>query len=55
MPVAIPAFALLAIEKMGLMPKNPFLAVPLQVGLICAQLTFAVPLSMAAFPQIATI
>lgn len=55
MPVALPAFALLAIEKMGLMPKNPFLAVPLQVGLICAQLTFAVPLSMAAFPQIATI
>ena len=55
MPVALPAFALLAIEKVGLMPKHPVLAVPLQVGLICAQLTFAVPMSMGAFPQIATI
>ena len=50
MPVALPAFALLAIEKIGLMPKSPILAVPLQIGLICAQLTFAVPMSMAAFP-----
>ena len=55
MPVALPAFALLAIEKVGLMPKSPFLSVPLQVALICGQLTFAVPLSMGAFPQIATI
>ena len=55
MPVALPAFALLTIEKVGLMPKHPVLAVPLQVGLICAQLTFAVPMSMGAFPQIATI
>ena len=29
MPVALPAFALLAIERFGLMPKSPFLAVPL--------------------------
>lgn len=55
MPVALPAFALMAIEKVGMMPKHPALAVPLQVGLICAQLMFAVPMSMAAFPQIATI
>ena len=55
MPVALPAFALMAIEKVGLMPKTPFLAIPLQVGLICGQLCFAVPLSMGLFPQIATI
>ena len=29
MPVALPAFALLAIEKAGMMPKHPALAVPL--------------------------
>ena len=29
MPVALPAFALLAIEKVGLMPKHPMLSVPL--------------------------
>jgi len=29
MPVALPAFALLAIEKVGLMPKHPALAIPL--------------------------
>ena len=29
MPVALPAFALLAIEKVGLMPKHPILSVPL--------------------------
>ena len=36
MPVALPAFALLALEKVGMMPKHPVLAVPIQVGLICA-------------------
>jgi len=29
MPVALPAFALMAIEKVGMMPKHPALAVPL--------------------------
>ena len=29
MPIAIPAFCLLAIEKVGLMPKSPILSIPL--------------------------
>ena len=55
MPLSLPAFALYAIERVGLMPKSPLLAMPIQIGLICCQLTFAVPLSMGLFPQIATI
>ena len=55
MPIAIPAFMLLGIEKFGMMPKNPVLNAALQISLICLQLTFAVPLAMGVFPQIATI
>jgi hypothetical protein len=50
-PVGLPGFALFAIERKGLMPKNAGLQLALQLGLISAQLSQAVPLSMAAFPQ----
>jgi len=49
-PVGLPGFALFAIERKGLMPKNAGLKLVLQLALISAQLSQAVPLSMAAFP-----
>ena len=55
LPVFFPGFAMFALEKKGLAPKNGFLMLALQVSLIIAQLTAAVPLSMGAFPQICTI
>jgi len=33
-PICLPAFALIAIEKLGVMPKNRYLALVLQLGLI---------------------
>ena len=37
------------------MPRNKGMQFGLQLTFICLQLTFAVPMSMAYFPQIATI
>ena len=53
--MALPAFALYGIERMRLMPRNKGMQLGLQLFFICLSLTFAVPMSMAAFPQIATI
>jgi len=52
LPLCFPGFALYAIERRGLAPKNPALMLALQIGLITMQLTAAVPLSMGVFPQI---
>ena len=50
-PVGIPGFILFALERKGMVPRNAALMLLLQLSLISAQLTFAVPMSMAAFPQ----
>lgn len=55
LPLCLPAFAIYAIERKGFAPKNAALMFALQISLISCQLTAAVPLSMAAFPQICTI
>ena len=55
LPISLPAFALIAIEKFGLMPKNRYLNLTLQLSLICGQLLVAVPCAIGAFPQMATI
>ena len=52
LPLFLPGCALYAMEKKGLVPKNFVLLTSLQLFLCAAQLTAAVPLSMAAFPQI---
>ncbi len=55
LPVGIPGYALYAMERKGLVPKNATLLIALQLTLIAMQLNFSVPLSMAAFPQICDI
>lgn len=55
LPISLPAFALIGIEKAGLMPTNKYAQLAVQIGLICGQLLLAVPLAMAAFPQFSSI
>ena len=55
LPISLPAFALIGIEKMGLMPKNKYINLALNISLICGQLLIAVPCAIGAFPQMATV
>lgn len=50
--LGLPGFAIYALEKKHLVPKNATLLLILQLTLISMQLTLSVPLSMAAFPQV---
>jgi len=46
---------MIGMERMRIYPSNKYLQLMVQLGLISGQLLLAVPLSMGAFPQIATI
>jgi len=48
--LGLPGFAIYALERKNLVPKNATLLLALQLTLISMQLTLSVPLSMAAFP-----
>lgn len=54
-PVGIPGFILFGLERKGLLPANAALLLMLQLSLIALQLSQAVPLSMAYFPQFRTV
>lgn len=54
-PICLPAIALIGLERLRLVPKNPVLNLMLNLGLISGQLLIAVPAAIGAFPQMATI
>ena len=51
LPLMFPAAVLMGIERLGLMPKAALPLHTLRLTLLAMQLTFAVPLSMACYPQ----
>ena len=48
----IPAGLMFLLEKARLMPRNYYAKLPVDVGLICINAYFAVPLSVALFPKL---
>ena len=55
LPISLPAFALIAMERAKLVPANKYANMVLQISLICGQLLIAVPAAIGAFPQMATV
>lgn len=53
--IFLPPLALVAIEKVGMMPKNWYLKTLVEAILISGELYLAVPVGIAMFPQNATI
>ena len=51
----LPSLVLLAIERIGRMPKSNMIQKLLQLTLILAEVTLAVPLGGAVFPRTGTI
>jgi len=51
MPLLFPAIMMWSIERVGLMPKKVIPLELLKITLLAIQLSFAVPCSMACYPQ----
>jgi len=52
MPLLFPAFMMTAVERLGMMPRRFLPLESLKISLLTVQLIFAVPISMACYPQI---
>jgi hypothetical protein len=55
MPLLFPAAMMTLVERLGMMPRRFLPLEAFKITLLTIQLTFAVPISMACYPQIQTI